>query len=69
MRLNSTRFIDLKMRSDFNKIKMMCLCNDFPFMINHRKDLKCYIINMKVNKTCRAVDGTMKKDCSLNKID
>ena len=68
MRLNSTRFIDLKMRSDFNKIKTLHLCSNFLLMMNHRKKLKYYMINIKVDKACRATDDTMKKSYSLNKI-
>ena len=68
MRLNSTRFIDLKMKSDFDKIKMLRLYSDFSLIVNHRKDLKYYMINIKVDKTCRAIDDTMKKDYFLNKI-
>ena len=68
MWLNSTRFIDLKIRSDFDKIRILRLRNDFSLMINNRKDLKYYIINMKVDKVCRAIDDTMKKNYFLNKI-
>ena len=68
MRLNSTQFIDLKMKSNFDKIKMLRLCNDLSLIRNHQKDLKYCIINMKVDKTCPAIDDTMKKNCSLNKI-
>ena len=68
MRLNSTRLIDLKIRLDFDKIKMLRFCSDLPLMINHQKNLKYYIINMKVDKVYRAIDNTMKKDYSLNKI-
>ena len=68
MRLNSIRLIDLKIRSDFNKIKMLHLCNNLSFMMNHREDLKYYMINIKVDKASRALDNTMKKNCSLNKI-
>ena len=68
MQLNSTRFIDLKMRSNFNKIKMLRLYNDFSLMINHRKKLKYRIINMKVDKAYRATDNIKKKYCFLNKI-
>ena len=68
MRLNSTRLIDLKMKLNFNKIKMMRLCSDLSFIINHRKNLKYYMINMKVDKVYRAIDDTIKKDYSLNKI-
>ena len=68
MQLNSTRLIDLKMRSDFNKIKMLRLCSNLSFIINHQQDLKYCIINMKVDKVCRAIDDMMKKNCFLNKI-
>ena len=68
MRLNSIQLIDLKMKLDFNKIKMLRLCNNLSFIMNHRKDLKYYIINMKVDKVYRAIDDTMKKNCFLNKI-
>ena len=68
MRLNSTRFIDLKMKLNFNIIRILHLCNDFPFMMNYRKDLKYCIINIKVDKTCHEADYTIKKDYSLNKI-
>ena len=68
MRLNSTRFIDLKMKLSFDKIKILRLCSNLSLMMNHRKNLKYYIINMKVDKTCRAIDDTMEKNCFLNKI-
>ena len=68
MRLNLTRLINLKMKLSFNKIKMLRLCSDLPLMINHWKDLKYYIINMKVDKACRAIDNAMKKNYFLNKI-
>ena len=68
MRLNSIRFINLKMKSDFNKIKMLRLCSDSSFMMNYWKDLKYYMILMKVNKTCCVVDDTMKRNYFLNKI-
>ena len=68
MSLNSIRFIDLKMRSNFNKIKILRLYNDLSLMMIHRKDLKYCIINMKVDKICRAIDDTMKKNYFLNKI-
>ena len=68
MRLNSTRFIDLKMKLNFDKIRMLRLCSDLSFMMNHQKDLKYCMINIKVDKTCRAINGTMKKNCFLNKI-
>ena len=68
MRLNSTRFIDLKMKLNFNKIKMLRLCNDLSFMINHRKNSKYCMINIKVDKACRAIDDTMKNFFFLNKI-
>ena len=47
---------------------MLRLCNDLSFIMNHRKDLKYCMINMKVDKAYRAIDDTMKKDCFLNKI-
>ena len=68
MQLNSTRLIDLKMISDFDKIKMLRLCNDLSLMMNYRKDLKYCMINMKVDKTCHAIDNMIKKACSLDKI-
>ena len=61
MRLNSTRLIDLRLKSNFNKIRILRLCDDFSFMMNHQKNLKYYMINMKVNKTCRAIDDMIKK--------
>ena len=68
MRLNSTRLIDLKMKLNFNKIRMLCLCNNLSLIMNYWKDLKYYIINIKIDKTCRAIDSTIKKNYSLNKI-
>ena len=68
MRLNSTRLIDLKMKSTFNKIRMLRLCNNLSFIMNYQKDLKYYMINMKIDKVCRAIDDTIKKNYSLNKI-
>ena len=68
MRLNSTRFIDLKMKLNFNKIKILRLCSDLPLIINHRKNLKYCIINIKVDKIYRAIDDMIKKNYSLNKI-
>ena len=68
MRLNSNRFINLKMKLNFNKIKMLRLCNDLSFIMNYRKNLKYYMINIKVDKVYRAIDDTMKKNCFLNKI-
>ena len=68
MQLNSTRFIDLKMKLNFDKIRMLRLCSDLSLMMNYRKNLKYYIINIKVNKIRRAIDDTIKKDYSLNKI-
>ena len=32
------------------------------------KNIKYYVINMKVNKAYHAIDDTMKKDYFLNKI-
>ena len=68
MRLNSIRFIGLKMKLNFNKIKMLRLCSNLSLRMNHQKDLKYCIINMKIDKACRAINDTMKKDCFLNKI-
>ena len=68
MWLNSTQLIDLKMRSNFDKIRMLRLCSDLLFIINRRKNLKYCMINMKVDKTCYAIDNTMNKNYSLNKI-
>ena len=68
MQLNSTRFIDLKMKLSFNKIKMLRLYSNFSFIINHQENLKCYMIIIKVDKYCRAIDDTMKKNYFLNKI-
>ena len=68
MQLNSTRFIDLKMKSNFNKIKILRLYSDLSFIMNYRKDLKYYMINMKVDKIYRAIDDIIKKNCFLNKI-
>ena len=68
MRLNLTRFINLKMKLNFNKIKMLRLCNYLSLMMNDRKNLKYYMINMKVDKACRAIDKRIKKDYSLNNI-
>ena len=61
MQLNSTRLINLKMRSDFNKIRMLRLYSNLSLITNHRKDLKFYMINMKVDKTYRAIDDIIKK--------
>ena len=63
MRLNSTRFIDLKMKLNFEKIKMLRLWNNLSLMMNYRKNLKYYIINMKFDKACRAINDIMKKNC------
>ena len=68
MQLNSIRFIDLKIKLNFNKIRMLRLCSDYSFMINYRKDLKYCMINIKIDKVCRAIDDIIKKNCSLNKI-
>ena len=62
MQLNSTRFIDLKIKSNFNKIRMLRLYSDLLLMINHQKDLKYCIIIIKIDKACRAIDDTIKKD-------
>ena len=69
MQLNSIRFIDLKIKSNFDKIKILCLCNDLSLMINHRENLVYRIINMKVDKVYRAIDNTMKKDIFWIKSD
>ena len=66
--LNSTRFIDLKIRLNFNKIRILRLYSDFSLMINYWKNLKYCIINIKVDKTYRVIDDTIKKNYSLNKI-
>ena len=68
MQLNLTELIDLKIKLNFNKIKMLRLCNDFSFMMNHREDLKYCIINMKIDKVYRATNNTIKKNCFWNKI-
>ena len=68
MQLNSTQFINLKMKLNFDKIKMLRLYSDFSLIINHRKNLKYCIINIKVDKAYRAIDDTMKKNYFLNKI-
>ena len=41
--------------------------NDLSLMMNHQKDLKYYIINMKVDKAYRAINN-IKKNYFLNKI-
>ena len=56
------------MRSNFNKIKILRLCSNLSLITNHQTDLKYYMINMKVDKACRAIDDIMKKNCFLNKI-
>ena len=68
MRLNSTQLIDLKMKSNFDKIKILRLYIDLSLIINYWKDLKYCMINMKVDKVCRAIDDMMKKNYFLNKI-
>ena len=68
MQLNSTQLIDLKMKTDFYKIEILCLCKNLPLIMNHRKDLKCCLINIKIDKSCRAIDDRMKKNWVLNKI-
>ena len=55
------------MKLNFDKIKILRLCSDLSLIINHRKDLKYYVINIKVDKACRAIDDTMKKNYFLNK--
>ena len=56
------------MKSNFNKIKMLRLCNNFSLIMNYQKDLKYCIINIKIDKACRAIDDKIKKDYFLNKI-
>ena len=68
MRLNWIQFINLKMKSDFDKIKILRLYSNLLFIMNYRKNLKYCIINMKVDKACRATDDRMKKKYFLNKI-
>ena len=68
MRLNSTRLTNLKIKLNFNKIKMLRLYSNLSLIMNHQKNLKYCIINMKIDKACRAIDNTMKKDYFLNKI-
>ena len=68
MWLNSTRFIDLKMKLNFDKIKMLRLYSDLPLIINHRKNLKYCMINMKVDKAYCTIDDMIKKNYFLNKI-
>ena len=68
MRLNSIRFIDSKIKLNFNKIKMLRLCSNFSLMMNYRKNLKYCIINMKIDKACHAINDIIKKNCFLNKI-
>ena len=46
---------------------MLRLWSDLSFVINHRKHLKYYMINMKIDKVYRAIDDIMKKNCFLNK--
>ena len=68
MRLNSTRLFNLKIKINFDKIKMLRSCSDLSLMMNYQKDLKYCIINMKIDKTCRAIDDMMKKNYFLNEI-
>ena len=56
------------MKLNFDKIKMLRLYSNLSLMINHRKNLKYYMINIKIDKACRAIDDTIKKNCFLNKI-
>ena len=56
------------MKLNFNEFKILRLCSDFPFMMNHRKNVKYYIINTKIDKICRAIDNMIKENCFLNKI-
>ena len=57
-----------KININLNKIWILYLCSDFPFTMTHQTNLKYYIINMKVDKTCRAIDDMMKKNDFLNSI-
>ena len=68
MQLNRIRLIDLKIKLKFNTIKMLRLYSNLPFKMNHRKDLKYNMINMKIDKAYSAIDNTMKKNYSLNKF-
>ena len=68
MQLNSIQFIDLKIKLNFNKIEILCLCSNLSLIINYWKDLKYCMINMKIDKACRATDDMMRKNRFLNKI-
>ena len=57
-----------KNKLNFNKIKTLRLCSNLSFMMNYRKNLKYCIINIKIDKVCRAIDDIMKRNCFLNKI-
>ena len=63
---NST--LDLKIKLNFNKTKMLRLYSDLWLMMNYQRDLKYCMINMKIDKAYRAIDNIMKKDCSLHII-
>ena len=68
MRLNLIRLIDLKIKINFIKFRILRLCSDLSFIMNYRKDSKYCIINIKVDKSYHAIDDTMKKNYFLNKI-
>ena len=61
MRLNLTQLINLKLKLNFDKIKRLRLCSNLSFIMNHRENLKYYIINMKVDKACCTIDDMIKK--------
>ena len=56
------------MNSDFCKVRMLRLCNNFLSMIEHRNDLNYQMINVEIDKICRKLDDRIKKNCSLNKF-
>ena len=68
MRFNLNRSIDVKMNSNFYKIRMLRLCNNFPSIIEHRNNLNYWMINVEIDKTCRKFNDKIKKNCSLNKF-
>ena len=62
MQLNLIQFFDLKMKLNFDKIKMLRLCSNLSFIINKLlKNSKYYKINIKIDSTYHAIDNTMKK--------
>ena len=68
MWFNLNRSINVKINSNFYKIRMLRLCNNLSSMIKHQNDLNYRMINVEVNKACRKFDDRMKKNCSLNKL-